>query len=118
MVSQPTMRRILTPCLLGLLAALVLFASCGQNEGGRCQINSDCASGLKCDSTTGNGKCVSSSAVLPTNDAAPKNDSAPDEPGPSSSDVGFEADPNSDIDAVSVDPGAVDSGSLDATGLD
>jgi hypothetical protein len=121
MVSQPPMQRILglPTYLLGLTAALLLFAACGQNEGGRCQVNSDCASGLKCNSTTGNGICVSQNTV-PSN-----NDAAPDLSVMSGPEVGIDTEVTSTIDAdtldtgaVTLDTGAVDSGSLDSTGLD
>jgi hypothetical protein len=106
----------LRTCLLGLTAILLLFAACGQNEGGRCQINSDCASGLTCHDNTGslgNGQCVSSSTVVTNNDAAP--------------DMSVAAGPEVGIDAGSLDSeaitfdantGTVDSDSLDSTGLD
>jgi hypothetical protein len=69
MVSQLTMPRICG--LFACLTALFLFVpACGQNEGGRCQINSDCGSGLVCkDSDKGNGTCQPSS-TQPTSDAA------------------------------------------------
>jgi hypothetical protein len=45
-----------------LAGSLVLFAGCSQGEGDRCQINSDCASGLFCAPTgsPGNGICQNS----------------------------------------------------------
>ena len=115
MVSQLPMRRILglPTCLLGLTAALLLFAACGQNEGGRCQVASDCASGLECrDGQTGNGRCVPQGAVV--------TQSGP-EVGP---EVGIDAlvtlidadTPESE--AVTLDTGAVDSGSLDSAAID
>jgi len=126
MVSQPTMQRIfgLPFCLLGLLAALVSFAGCGQNEGGRCQVDSDCGSGLTCkDGPSGNGTCRNPSSV--TNDAALTSDLADDVPLSPGPEVGVDAvvSPESDaetldIAAVTLDAGAVDSGSLDSRGLD
>ena len=116
MVSQRTMRCILglRSCLLGLTAVFLVFAACGQNEGGRCQINSDCGSGLTCQNgSSGNGQCVSSSTVVTNNDAA--------------SDMSVAAGPEVGIDAESLDseaatfdanPGTVDSDSLDSTALD
>jgi hypothetical protein len=48
-------------CLLGVAASLFFATGCDQGEGDRCQIDSDCASGLRCsDGQTGNGTCVSS----------------------------------------------------------
>jgi len=109
-------------CLLGLLAALVSFAGCGQNEGGRCQVTSDCASGLICDSNTGNGRCRSQSSVAPGSDAAPAKDEAEDQPVVSGPEVGVDAvaSPESDAEtldtaAVPLDAGAVDSGSQAST---
>lgn len=43
-----------------LAGTLVLCGGCSQGEGDRCEINSDCASGLVCAATTGsvhNGVC-------------------------------------------------------------
>lgn len=61
MVSQRSMHRMLAlrSCLLGLAGFLLGAPGCGQDEGGRCQVNSDCANGLVCReaSTTGNGIC-------------------------------------------------------------
>ena len=111
------MQRILglPTCLLGLTAALLLFAACGQNEGGRCQVASDCGSGLTCvDGTSGNGQCKYPSTG--TNDAA--SDQAEDTTGSLTSEAGAEAVMTSQIDAESVDAGVVDSDSLDSTGLD
>jgi hypothetical protein len=119
MVSQPTMQRIfgLPTCLVGLTAGFLLFAACGQNEGGRCQINSDCASGLECkDGTSGNGVCRVKGAVV-TNDAALQ-DVAEDVATLFTSEVGSEVAVTSEIDAESVAPGAVDSGSLDSNSID
>jgi hypothetical protein len=120
MVSQPTMRRIpgITFCLLGLTAALVLFAACGQNEGGRCQIDSDCGSGLSCiDGATGNGTCKYPIAQG-TADAALKSDSAVDVPVQVTSEAGTEATPAPELDADILDAGAVDSDSVDLTAID
>ncbi len=54
------MRPILGQPVFLLASALALFlaSGCGEDVGGRCQINSDCASGLKCvNGSTGNGTC-------------------------------------------------------------
>jgi hypothetical protein len=69
------MRPILaSPVFLLGSAIVLLFASgCGQDEGGRCQIDSDCASGLTChNGETGNGTCVSNAGELA--DAAVRED--------------------------------------------
>jgi len=119
MVSQPTMQRIfgLPTCLVGLTAGFLLFAACGQNEGGRCQINSDCASGLECkDGTSGNGVCRVKGAVVTNADAS--KDVAEEAAIPFTSEVGSEALMTPTIDAESVDTGAVDSGSLDSNSID
>ena len=116
MVSQPTMRWLFgsRTCLLGLTAALFLFVACGQNEGGRCQVNSDCASGLTCNNgLSGNGQCVSSSTVVANNDAALKSDLANDETAPATSDVGTEAAVMSTPGAEPVDADSLDTGSVD-----
>ncbi len=60
MVSQPFMHRRFVPYswIFGLATVLWLAPGCGQNEGGRCQVTSDCASGLSCEGgQTGNGVC-------------------------------------------------------------
>ena len=80
MVSQPSMQRMCAPrsCLPGLVLTLAIMASCGQNDGGRCQINSDCGSGLICmDGQSGNGVCKpASTSATGTNDAAMSSDAA------------------------------------------
>jgi hypothetical protein len=71
---HPSLRSLL--CGLGILASLSFAAGCSQGEGERCQITSDCASGLVCDGagSTGNGVCRKTTS-------ANKNDAAT-EPGP------------------------------------
>lgn len=117
MVSQPTMRRIfgLPSCLVGLTAGFLFLAACGQNEGGRCQIDSDCASGLECSDTSGNGTCRKKGSVV-TSDAAPDMSVAavpevgPDM-GPDTATVSaMDAEP---LDAESVDTQSVDTGVID-----
>ena len=113
------MRRtlVLRTCLVGLVASFFLFAACGQNEGGRCQVDSDCGSGLTCkDGTSGNGTCRHPGSV--TTDAALTSDLADDVALPLASEAGVEALVTRAIDAESLDTAAVDSGSLDSTGLD
>ena len=108
MVSQPSMRRILgtTFCLLGLTAVVLLSVACGQNEGGRCQVNSDCASGLVCNQgSTGNGTCGPQIVVVaPTNDAS----SAPE--------AGEDVSPL--VDADLLESAAAEVEILDAAGID
>ncbi len=73
------MRPILaSPIFLLGSAIVLLFANgCGQGEGGRCQIDSDCASGLTCDKgETGNGTCISGSGGGLSADAALKEDAS------------------------------------------
>jgi hypothetical protein len=108
------MRRILRTgiCLLGLAA---IPAACGQNEGGRCQINSDCASGLVCkDFAYGNGKCgpVGDNSVA---DAAAGDDTSSDEAS-SNLDLGPDAPSSSAVDLASL--ASMDSESVDAGGID
>jgi predicted small lipoprotein YifL len=103
------MRRILRTgiCLLGLSATL---AACGQNEGGRCQVTSDCGSGLVCkDFANGNGRCRSDTWMP---DAATNADTSSDAPS-SSLDLGLDT-PSSSV----VDLASVDSESVDASGID
>ena len=138
MVSKPTMRWTLgsRTCLIGLTA--FFFTACGQNEGGRCQINSDCGSGLECrNGLTGNGTCQYP-ATATTGDAALTGDIGADMPLASGSEVGAEAVVTPAIDgteiektgsdagavldgtesnATAIDAGAVDSDSFDSTFL-
>jgi len=105
------MRRILRTgvCLLGLSAIL---AACGQNEGGRCQVNSDCASGLACkEFANGNGICRLSDDTS-TPDAA-TNDDTSGEPPSSGPDLGLDTPSSSAVDLASAD-----SESVDASGID
>jgi hypothetical protein len=125
MVSQPSMRPtfrtrpVLRPVLgfrgcLGAAAIALLFASgCGQPAGGRCQIDSDCASGLVCSNgSTGNGICNSPTAGTLT-DAAASAD-APVSSGPETqaeidAEPAMDAEPASGLDATAaVDTGAID----------
>ena len=109
MVSQPFMRRILRTgiCLLGLSA---VFAACGQNEGGRCQVNSDCASGLTCDQPlNGNGICRRNVSTVSTADAATEDSRESS----SSLDLGEDVVVSSAIDLGSVDAESVDAGGID-----
>ena len=111
MVSQPTMRRILRTgiCLLGLSAIL---AACGQNEGGRCQVDSDCGSGLVCNSpVNGNGICKRN-VDTPGPDAATNDDTSSDAPS-ISLDLGPDAPSSSAVDLASVDNGSVDVSGID-----
>jgi hypothetical protein len=124
MVSQPTMRCTLAlrPRLLGLTAVLLFFAACGQNEGGRCQVTSDCASGLICTGgLTGNGTCGPQGVVVTQNDAAPEKDADEDQPAMSEPEAGPDAAGTAvtlDGEAATLDTGVVDSGSLAPAAID
>jgi hypothetical protein len=74
MVSQLTMPRIFG--LFACLTALFLFVpACGQNEGGRCQVNSDCGSGLYCSGNNlGDGICTSNASRDVISDASTNSD--------------------------------------------
>jgi hypothetical protein len=114
MVSQPSMRRILRTgiCLLGLSAML---AACGQGEGGRCQVDSDCASGLVCLAPSyGNGTC-GSGVDNATADAAANDDTSSDEVS-TSPDLGPDTPSSSAIDLASL--ASMDSEGVDAGGID
>ncbi len=109
------MLRMLGPrtCHLGLTAALLCLAACGEGEGGRCQINSDCASGLSCqDGTTGNGKCVSQNPAGTTT-----NDAAVDVAVASASDVGADTLVTPEVDSAEVDAAEIEASpaEVDAT---
>jgi hypothetical protein len=119
-------------CLLGLTA--FFFTACGQNEGGRCQINSDCGSGLECiNGQTGNGTCQYP-ATATTSDAALTSDLGADMPVASDPEVDAEAEvipatDGTEIDTTENDAGAVldgtesdvtaiDAGAVDSDGFD
>lgn len=126
------MRRILgfSGCLCASAIALLLAGGCGQTEGERCQIDSDCADGLVCTGdgkSQGNGICKSSSSA-----AAGGRDAAADvsaaqsdvfvEPQPdadSAADDSFTPAPDAgaalDTAAVDVTP-AIDTGAIDSLG--
>ena len=54
----------------GLLASVSFAAGCSQGEGGRCQITSDCASGLVCTGSNSQGNGTCSKVASTVNDAA------------------------------------------------
>lgn len=65
--------RALVPALLVALGIGLWFAACSQGEGDRCQINSDCASGLVCNQATQScSKTIGGGidATVPTIDAS------------------------------------------------
>jgi hypothetical protein len=106
-VSQRSMRRIFgSPAfLLGPAIVLLAVSGCGASEGSRCQINSDCASGLVCsEGTTGNGICKPSNGVAPT-DAAAKLDA--------NLSTGPEVEPAVDVQSAVEVETAVDTGAVD-----
>jgi hypothetical protein len=134
MLSQRSMQRF-RPALPGLpgLALLGLLAlGCGQSEGSRCQIDSDCSSGLVCTKgETGNGACTrpGSGSGQPSHDASPDRtpaaadvepDSAtPDSPAPDTAtsfdnDVSPDRTPAADV-GIDVEP---DSATPDSPGPD
>jgi hypothetical protein len=100
-------------CFCASAIALLFAGGCGQSEGERCQVNSDCASGLTCfEGSTGNGLCKSGSGTT-LNDAAAGVD-APVSSGPETQ-AEIDAEPSVDVEPVSgldatasVDTGAID----------
>jgi hypothetical protein len=115
------MRRILgISGYLRASAIALLFASgCAQSEGERCQITSDCADGLTCQSiggenegaglSQGNGVCKPPNSFVSTKDATVDEPAAtvPVEP---SIDAGFLTAPDAALapDTTSIDTGAID----------
>lgn len=62
--------------LLGLAAVAMSAFGCSQGQGDRCQVNSDCSSGLECkDVVNGNGTCQSSTSSASQDAAADANTS-------------------------------------------
>jgi hypothetical protein len=105
-------------CLSGLALLLPLAGGCGQNEGGRCQISSDCASGLVCsDGTTGNGVCRAPGGTSVT-DASIAKDAEEDllpASGPETDPSEVEVEPDTaPAGSAEIDSGAIDSGALDS----
>ena len=115
----------LHPALLGLALALLLAGGCGQNEGGRCQISSDCASGLVCSDSSGNGVCRPSGAVTSGgSDAGSAKDEAQDQAPFAGPEAGPEVGPDV-VEPIEVEPAPapldaerVDSDGVDATEID
>ena len=120
MVSQPSMPRLFAfgSCLPGLALFLLFAGGCGEDEGGRCQISSDCASGLTCfgGGETGNGVCRSNASGS-ANDAATGHDATPDlmsTAGPETEPAEIEVEPveaepaSTPLDAESIESGAID----------
>jgi hypothetical protein len=107
------MRRIFgfPACLGTSVLALLLAGGCGQSEGERCQINSDCSSGLYCsEGSSGNGTCKPN--VGSTTDTGV----TPDVPSASGPEVEptIDAEPALPPDAsVSIDTTVVDAGATD-----
>lgn len=103
------MHRTFAACswLLGLAAILGLAPGCGQNEGGRCQVTSDCASGLICfQGETGNGVCRAPGTGF-TTDASMGQDAAADlalVSGPETQTPG----PDAELDTADTAPAAID----------
>jgi hypothetical protein len=91
----------------GLSCLLLLGAACGQNEGGRCQVNSDCASGLTCnEGPTGNGRCTAGTAVGKDAAATPDQASSSPDLTPAAPESGPEATPDlSESEAEPIDTG-------------
>ena len=117
MVSQPTMRSFLGShtCLLGLTAALLLCATCGQNDGGRCQVNSDCGSGLTCcNGSTGNGLCHVS--CFAPDDASVASSGTKDDALSSTLDSASDPVPMSSSDSAIDGASAIDSADIEAGG--
>jgi len=116
MVSHPSMRRIgrtlgFPVCLCAAALALFAASGCSQSEGERCQVNSDCASGLQCDSKNGEGKCE------PVNSTTSLNDAAVDVPATGGGDTGLSVDTQVSIDTEVVG-GADARSSIDVSALD
>jgi len=119
------MRRILglSGCLCASAIALLLASGCGQTEGERCQINSDCADGLTCQGegiSQGNGVCKPANAVTSsTKDAAADatEPSTPVEPqvDAATADAPFAPVPDASValDTTTVDVTAIDTGAID-----
>jgi hypothetical protein len=108
------MRRILgiSGCLRASAIALLLASGCAQSEGERCQITSDCADGLTCQSvgegagegiSQGNGVCKPPVSVTST-----AKDAAADAPPTTGPEPTIDAGSVTAPDATSLDTGAID----------
>jgi hypothetical protein len=71
-VTQPSMRGTFTQLLCAAVLGLTL-SGCAQSEGERCEIDSDCATGLVCNASlmTGNGICGRGRTTGGASDAGP-----------------------------------------------
>jgi len=108
--------------LCGLSLLLLLGGGCGQNEGGRCQVTSDCASGLVCsEGTTGNGVCRSPGAAGTVGQDAAASDVAADltsTTGPEAPVSGPEAGPDVGPDSAAPDLAEPDTAESEAGSVD
>ncbi|HEY5284030.1 MAG TPA: hypothetical protein VIM14_14655 [Polyangia bacterium] len=105
----------------GLMAGLFLFAACGMNAGGRCQIDSDCASGLICKVTTaGNGICEGTTAAPAGPDTGPGPEATTSAPDATvlADDAGVPDDGASIVDDGAVDASTLDDMAVDSGGVD
>jgi hypothetical protein len=84
---SPAFRRIAFVAGLPLASALLLFG-CAQGEGDRCEVNSDCKSGLTCERPTlADGICRTPNRVVPIVDASTSVDGAVTDAGAGLSDA-------------------------------
>jgi hypothetical protein len=108
--------------LLGLALVLLSPGGCGQNEGGRCQINSDCASGLQCrGGESGNGVCESVNTPGPVADAATLADGGPDlslAPGPETAAPSDGEPSEAGMSPTPVDAEPTEAAAIDTQGID
>ncbi len=119
--SMPFMNRAALG-LPGLALLFMLAGGCGQNDGGRCQVESDCASGLVCQNgSTGNGRCERPGANAGGNDAAVRSDLPVEPSADVAPDQAQAAEVERDLaqpDSATADASALDTDESEAGGLD
>jgi hypothetical protein len=115
MLSQPSMQRICR-AIPSLALLFLLTQGCGQNEGGRCQVSSDCASGLECREASGNGTCQPKGSTSAVRDAAPSSTS---DASPDLALTGTEVKPDAtEPDTITADTAAPDAAAADTAESD
>jgi hypothetical protein len=101
-------------CLRAAAIALLFASGCGQSEGERCQVNSDCASGLTCeDRREGNGICKSSHGTTVTDAAVDASVPESDVQASVDAEPVSVSDATSALDTATVDAMSVDTGAID-----
>jgi hypothetical protein len=77
-VTQPSMRETLRPFLGAALLLGVALSGCKQSEGERCEVDTDCSTGLSCNRNgMGNGICGPAGSTPSVDAGRPADSAAP-----------------------------------------